>query len=62
MPDLAKLQADRPSNPPSGLFSGFLRYATRRFQRRGSLQVDGIVNPDGWPFGAVAAFVQSIKA
>jgi hypothetical protein len=35
---------------PIGYFSSYLDDATRRFQRRRGLEVDGIVNPDGETF------------
>lgn len=43
----------RPDSDPTGLFSAPLRDATRGFQRRSGLTVDGIVNPDGETFGAL---------
>lgn len=44
----------RDDREPTGLFSAPLRDATRAFQRRSGLGVDGIVNPDGETFQALA--------
>lgn len=41
------------SDPPTGLFSGFLRDATQDFQRKNRLEVDGIVTPEGETLAAL---------